>query len=72
MLNALLGTPDFPFIFEALELALKGDGSAFALAAGDPIPSVQDVVAMPLLCSDYREYANWPCRLIANFHGLRH
>jgi hypothetical protein len=55
MLNQLLGTPDLPSIFEALELALNGDGSAFAISAGDPVPNVEDVVGMPLLCSDYRE-----------------
>lgn len=53
MLNSLMGNPDFPGIFEALDLALQGDSSFFAMAAGDPIPSVPVVWAVPLLCNDY-------------------
>lgn len=53
MLNSLMGNPDFPTISEALDLALKGDSSYFAMAAGDPIPNIQVVWAVPLLCNDY-------------------
>jgi hypothetical protein len=53
MVNSLMGNPDFPVIVGALDLALQGDASYFAMAAGDPIPNVQVVWAVPLLCNDY-------------------
>jgi hypothetical protein len=55
MLNQLLGAPDFPTIFEGLAPALKGDASIFALYAVNPIPNVETVTSMPLLCNDYRK-----------------
>jgi hypothetical protein len=55
MVNSLMGNPDFPVILGALDLALQGDASYFAIAAGDPIPNVQVVWAVPLLCNDYGE-----------------
>ncbi|OCL11744.1 hypothetical protein AOQ84DRAFT_373710 [Glonium stellatum] len=51
--NSLLGQPDFPTIFKALEQALQGDASLFAIATGDPISDTQTVWSLPLLCSDY-------------------
>jgi hypothetical protein len=53
MLNALSGQPEFPLLFDALELALAGNASAFA---GGPILSVEAVVGLPLECGDDCEY----------------
>jgi hypothetical protein len=41
--------PDFPVILHGIYAALNGDGSFFV---GGP-PTVEAVVAMPLLCTDY-------------------
>jgi hypothetical protein len=41
--------PDFPAILEGIYAALNGDGSFFV----DGPPSLEDVVAMPILCNDY-------------------
>jgi hypothetical protein len=49
MQNAILGSPDFPAILDAINSTLAGDASAFV----SPLPTVEDVVAMPLLCNDY-------------------
>ncbi|TVY51007.1 putative hydrolase [Lachnellula cervina] len=47
--GALLGSPDFPAIFEAINSTLNGDASAFI----SPPPTVDSVDSMPLLCNDY-------------------
>lgn len=47
--GALLGSPDFPAIFEAINSTLSGDASAFI----SPPPTVDSVDSMPLLCNDY-------------------
>jgi hypothetical protein len=67
-----MGNPDFPVILEALDLALKGDASYFAQTAGDPIPNVQVVWAVPLLCNDYGMLYFLLCaRSVNNFLDLR-
>jgi len=47
--GALLGSPDFPAISDAINSTLAGDASAFI----SPPPTVDSVVSMPLLCNDY-------------------
>lgn len=62
MLNSLLGRPDFPAIFEALDQALKGNISS--LSGGSP-PSVESVVAVPLECGDIgKQLPMWTARLL--------
>lgn len=62
MLNSLLGRPDFPAIFEALDQALKGNISF--LSGGSP-PSVESVVAVPLECGDIgKQLPVWTARLL--------
>ncbi|TVY92660.1 putative hydrolase [Lachnellula willkommii] len=46
--GALLGSPDFPSIFEAIYSTLSGDASAFI----SPPSTVASVNSMPLLCND--------------------
>jgi hypothetical protein len=41
--------PDFPAILDGIYAALNGDGSFFI----DGAPSLEGVVAMPILCNDY-------------------
>ncbi|CZR58678.1 uncharacterized protein PAC_08570 [Phialocephala subalpina] len=49
MLLNLGGAPDFPNILDGIYAALNGNGVFFA----DGPPSLEDVVAIPLLCNDY-------------------
>ena len=44
-----IAVPDFPAILDGIYAALNGDGSFFI----DGPPSLEGVVAMPLLCNDY-------------------
>ncbi len=53
LFNLLSDDPDFPNIIGAIALAASGDGSVFSAYAGDPLPNVQPVWAMPLVCNDY-------------------
>jgi hypothetical protein len=43
-----MGSPDFPMIFSILDKALSGDASVFLGGS----PTIEAVVAMPLLCND--------------------
>ena len=52
MLAALIISPDFPAIFEAINMTLAGDASAFV---SQPL-TLEGVVAVPLLCNDYSIY----------------
>ncbi|TVY40872.1 putative hydrolase, partial [Lachnellula subtilissima] len=47
--GALLGSPDFPAIFDSINSTLAGDASAFISLP----PTVDSVDSMPLLCNDY-------------------
>ncbi|KAF2474348.1 alpha/beta-hydrolase, partial [Lindgomyces ingoldianus] len=51
MLAALIVSPDFPVILEAINSTLAGDASAFV----SPPLTLGGVVAIPLLCNDYND-----------------
>jgi hypothetical protein len=46
--------PDFPAILDGIHGALNGDPTYFI----DGPPSLEDVVAMPILCNDYSQFKN--------------
>jgi hypothetical protein len=48
----LQDTPDFPAILDGISEALNGNPYFFINGPRD----VESVVALPLLCNDYREY----------------
>ena len=64
MTYLLSDDPNFPILFDALALALTGNGSVFAQAAFLPLPNVQPIWSMPLLCSDYGERLMGHCLLV--------
>jgi hypothetical protein len=49
--------PDFPILLDALALAITDNGYLLAQAAYLPLPNVQLIWSMPLLCNDYGEWS---------------
>ena len=52
MKNALSGQPGFPAILDSIALALSGNASLIAKAAGDPIPGIETVWSRVHTCND--------------------
>ena len=53
--NDLSGQPVFPDILDALYAAVSGQAATLG-GSGSGTISLGDVVAVPYVCSDYREY----------------
>ncbi|KAJ9615006.1 hypothetical protein H2200_001080 [Cladophialophora chaetospira] len=67
----LANTVDFPNVIEAIALGASGDGSGFALAAGDPIPDVTATWAMSSVCNDYAFQKSLQAGSLKDPHKIR-